>query len=677
MPQSYKHPHPHSPDLLRNRNPLRPLGPFDAKVAALAQIGAEHFFITTHTDYVPAIPLLHLPHKLYLREDMRYGTDDFTLWPQQFAQKYCHLLFIAAPGSHPGFEVMWWTPTKDDFKVGSAVTRGLGRLKHAQFQKFLPPINELVDRCKDLRRTSPALCIALFGQIIGQIVMCVEQLETLPTTYPKLLFAVASLQSAFLELDTLYNYMTIYKKRIEDYLTPSSTDTVGCFVGVFTSVPTVAQQLWVAGCPCWFVRGYEFFDEENILEIVPLREPSFELFDPEAHRNDAPPVLYSDNTTLSKIAAIHRAARETPWYRDPFETSTRVRSPSPGADAPVAVASGSRSAAGSDKQQRRAHPCTFFFTCDILVHVADGSPDPQQNPNPAKRAANAVANGGKNCGKKNIPHMTAAPAHPAPVERDRFAHLNVPHMPPSIVSWADALAAVNRAVAPSNDQDADKRYVMPEPALLVHGTPERRRMYLHHWNVLADCVTWMLRHDPQLLSTQEWKDILEGLITVHGHSNSRTYKRGAKVAVRLRPALIASNVSNVEGVLPVAPESCPKLSLEQTHETIWLVAETGFRFEFCALDRRASSEERVDSVKQCFAGHMLIARLMLKWSTKTRRPDIIQRINQTLQWSVAEMEALEQAMCRYYTQAFWEYFGHAAVVPLHLAHDVTPAAAEL
>ncbi|KAJ7683791.1 hypothetical protein B0H17DRAFT_1204925 [Mycena rosella] len=228
-------------------------------------------------------------------------------------------------------------------------------------------------------------------------------------------------------------------------------------------------------------------------------------------------------------------------------------------------------------------------------------------------------------------------------------------------------------------------------------------MYLHHWNMLADCVTWMLRHDPQLLSTQEWKDILEGLITMRGHSNSRTYKRGAKVVACLRPALIASNVSNIEGVLPVAPESCPELSLEQTHEMIWLVAKTGFRFEFCALDRRASGEERVDSVKQCFAGNMLIgvplylsqlgwaapkvedrhryvhrtARLMLKWSTKTRRPDIIQRVNQTLQWSVAEMEALEQAVCRYYTQAFWEYFGRAAVVPLRLAHDVAPAAAKL
>ncbi|KAJ7683792.1 hypothetical protein B0H17DRAFT_1204926 [Mycena rosella] len=384
----------------------------------------------THTDYVPAIPPLHLPHKLYLREDMRYGIDDFTLWPQQFAQKYCHLPFIAAPGSRPEFEVMWWMPKKDDFKVGSAVTHRLGRLKHAQFQKFLPPINELIDRCKDLRRTSPALCIALFGQIIGQIVMCVGQLETLPTTYPKLLFAVASLQSAFLELDALYNYMTIYK---------NSTDTVGCFVGAFTSVPTVAQQLWVAGCPCWFVRGYEFFDEENILEVVPLREPSFELFDPKAHGNGAPPVLYSDNTTLSKIVVIHHAAQETPWYRDPFETSTRARSPSPGADTPVAVppvASGSQSAVGSDKQQRRAHPY------------------PQQNPNPAKRAANAVANSGKN--GENIPRMTAAPAHPAPVERDRFTHLNVLHMPPSIVSWADALAAVDRAVAPSNDQDADK-----------------------------------------------------------------------------------------------------------------------------------------------------------------------------------------------------------------------------
>ncbi|KAJ7617708.1 hypothetical protein B0H17DRAFT_1220021 [Mycena rosella] len=102
----------------------------------------------------------------------------------------------------------------------------------------------------------------------------------------------------------------------------------------------------------------------------------------------------------------------------------------------------------SDKQPHRAQPY------------------PQQNPNPAKRPPNGRQNGGKNGRKKEFPRMTATPAHrltaaawggmiPTPNESDRFARLDVPHMLPPIVAWANALAAVDRAVMPSKDEEVD------------------------------------------------------------------------------------------------------------------------------------------------------------------------------------------------------------------------------
>lgn len=64
------------------------------------------------------------------------------------------------------------------------------------------------------------------------------------------------------------------------------------------------------------------------------------------------------------------------------------------------------------------------------------------------------------------------------------------------------------------------------------------------------------------------------------------------------------------------------------------------------------------------------ANLMLEWTTTSTRPNIIHRIADHWQWSLADMQALETAVCRYYTQSFWEYFGRAAVVPLRLDHNV-------
>lgn len=267
---------------------------------------------------------------------------------------------------------------------------------------------------------------------------------------------------------------------------------------------------------------------------------------------------------------------------------------------------------------------------------------------------------------------------------------------------ANALARVNRSIIPYTSNDADKKYVLPEPALLVNTTPERRRKFLHHWTLLADGFIYTLTQQPQLLRPQEWRDILEGLMTERGVHGSKTQRRSKKLQDCIRPALEASNVSDIEG-FPVPVESLPEFSLAQIREIVWRVAETSFRFELCALDKRASGKNRLDDVKTCFAGHMLVgvplemsqrgwaasmleechryvvrtAVLMLDWTTKSPRPHIIDRIAERRQWTVDNMQALEIAVCCYYTQAFWEYFGRAAVIPMRLDHDIGKEEGEL
>ncbi|KAJ6550626.1 hypothetical protein DFH09DRAFT_1086572 [Mycena vulgaris] len=66
-----------------------------------------------NVDYVPAVPSVQTPHAVFLRSDMRYGTDDPTLWPQQFAQQFCHLTAIAQKGTCPELEVMGYNAKKD------------------------------------------------------------------------------------------------------------------------------------------------------------------------------------------------------------------------------------------------------------------------------------------------------------------------------------------------------------------------------------------------------------------------------------------------------------------------------------------------------------------------------------------------------------------------------------
>ncbi|KAJ7670987.1 hypothetical protein B0H17DRAFT_1141726 [Mycena rosella] len=623
-----RQPHPHSVDLLRNQHPTSLLRPFDGNVAAHALIRVQHYFITTNANYVPAIPSLQLPHTVFLWPDMQYGTDDPTLWPQQW-----------------------------------------------MFSRFLSPINDLIPRCTELRRTSPALALPLFGKLIQQILMRLEQLQTLLTTYIKMLFAVTSLQCTFLELNALYNYMVIYKERMNKYMAPAPTDTaVAQFFGAFTAVPTVAQQLWAACVPFWFLRPYEVFDAETILAVVPLLEPMLD----DAHGKGALPVLYSGNSTVEKIAVIHCTALQTPWYHEPFETSfNRAHSPSPPSDAATPIASSSRPVA----PHLTPHTCFTFKTDTALIlslqpFLLQAVPVPLGNQ--ITSSSRVISHIHPKHWEKS-PVKPPAPAKaPATTERDKFSPLAVEGMPPSIICMANALAHVDHSVAPTH--------------LALNTTTDQHCKFLHHWNLLADGFIYMLMQHLQLLSTQEWRDVLEGLLTKRGIPSSRMYRQSVKLEEHIRPALEASSISSVKG-FPMPIQLLPEFSPEQTWETVWqthiseesvgrcqgllcrpyagwgAVGVEQVRLGFNKVERAPSLCWASTKLEESHHYVGQTATLMLNWTTKSPRPNIIRRIAEHFQWSSSDMQALESTVCRYYTQSFWEYFGHAAVVPLHLEHD--------
>ncbi|KAJ7222672.1 hypothetical protein B0H12DRAFT_1078253 [Mycena haematopus] len=560
---------------------------------------------------------------------------------------------------------MWWDAAPEDFVVGSAVTRGIGRLQNKRITDFLPFVNKIVDRCHDLKQKSPTPLSPLFRDLIENILTFIEMLQTLPTTYPKMVMTVTSLQRSCLELDALYHYVTVFKPRMDDSLSGlpqgpymDSKAVAGC-ISAFTVDPRVAQQLWWARLPFWFLRPTHIFDCENILSLVKLDEPMFD----DRVGDGAPPVVYTpNNTTEEKIAAIRSAMAQMQLYAHLFGP---VASSAPASHEPIAS-----SAPASHKP------------------IASTSASVARSKSKTSRPAPYISTGPRKAQGKG----------PAKIEHDKFKRLDIPEMPPSIASWANALAQVDRAVSPFTDDPTDRRYVFPEPALFVNSSPERRRKFLHHWMLLRDGFSYMLSQPDkcQLLHAQEWRDILEGHMTKHGNPQSKTGRRSALLEDRIRLALEACQITSLEG-FPVPLESLPEFSLAQTHEIVWQAAETSFRFEFCALDLRASQKSRVEDVKCCFAGRMLIrtplefsqrgfaaeaieqrlkyfvraATLMLDWDTRSPRPSLIGRgFLEHQNWTTTQMEGLEAVVCQYYTQAFWEYFRRAAVVPLRLDHKL-------
>ncbi|KAJ7895875.1 hypothetical protein B0H14DRAFT_2558348 [Mycena olivaceomarginata] len=294
-------------------------------------------------------------------------------------------------------------------------------------------------------------------------------------------------------------------------------------------------------------------------------------------------------------------------------------------------------------EAKSSEPLLLLFGCTPANPRA--TPIPQKNP-------------GKGYWPYAAEHKKVS-AGPAKVDHNKFVALTVSEMSP-LIDFA-GLAV-------------DTRYVLPEPALFANPDPQHCRRFLHHWKLLCDSFLFMPANRPQLLAPQQWWDVLEGHMTKRGLPDSRSYRQSKELEDVILEALEVSNVKSIEG-FPVPNKSLPEFSLGETQEIIWDVTETSLRFEFCALDRRASGQTRVDEVKKCFAGRMLVglplemskqgwastsleehhvfvgrtATLMLDWVTKSHPPKIIRCIIDRCPWSTTEMQDLENAVCWYYT----------------------------
>ncbi|KAJ7438659.1 hypothetical protein B0H11DRAFT_2104329, partial [Mycena galericulata] len=505
-----------SVDLLKNRNPLARLGSFDGRVGAIIEFNAETYFITTNADYIPALPSIAKPHKVYLRSDMRYGMDDPTLWPQPYSRTYSHLAAIPRREQRQDLELMWWQPTHADFVPGSSITRGLGKLAPSKLSQLDVAVNDIVARYRQYKSTASTTPPEFFDQLIQNLVVCMERLQLLPSTYDKTFFGLTSLQRTYLELDALLAFMTVYQPRILEfnYKDEPAYGVAPC-MGAITYEPEVAQLLKKAGLPFWFMRPTYAFFTENILKIVTPVEPPFPL------TTECPPeqpVVYSGNNTDEKIQAMSTASHMMGWYRDPFTdnaaagSSTNVGSPMH-IPAQSASASVTRTPAPRKIAPRRADPYCR---------------DP----------------GGKK-GKIS--------SGPPKIERDKFKPLLAAEMPSYLPSWINALGQVDKLAQTTSISPSDGHYLLPEPALLASPeSSQRRQKFMHHWRLLRDAFIYRLSQpgtSPLCLSSQEWRDVLEGVAERTGAHNKRTRNKRSLENV-IGSALRACGVDRLHGFPP-------------------------------------------------------------------------------------------------------------------------------
>lgn len=277
-------------------------------------------------------------------------------------------------------------------------------------------------------------------------------------------------------------------------------------------------------------------------------------------------------------------------------------------------------------------------------------------------------------------------------------------MPLPILAWQNALKAVDSSptnLDPSNRSNPhDGKYLFPEPGIFAGVTNESRRArYFATWQGTKAVLLFRAFNASSTavpLSGQEWRDFLIGNLngTFKGTRNLEAQQKFRNLFAGCLDELAI----DFDNFLPPTNTIPPSVNPPEAQEVLWELSELNFRFELMSLDRRASKTtgdeellDRQDMISRCFPNNNFIVELphatrgLASLDLKERLPVLLRLRalmrdwcgNKPMQLLLEDREALdlyseydilslEDAVARFYTQSFFNFFGRAAVIPTRL-----------
>jgi hypothetical protein len=275
------------------------------------------FYITSaNADYIPFPPLDN--RQVKLRADTRYGDDDPTQWPQPYIQFHCHLAAIPRPNTLLDHLVIWWTPTIADLTCPphSGPVSGLWKLREQKYNELRTSVQFLTKRVTKYQQSIPPdrKPIAIHPSV-KWLQQVLDQLLLVQMSLRHIEFVVRDLQRVWLNVWAILDYTEIYKPRMDGDTPP--VGGVADTIGTFTSRIRVAQDMFLAGLPCWLIRDSKTFSDEKIFRIAELFHPKdYIVLAP--HKFNYPVIFKGLSTDYQMHRAIELYARNFLCSQDPF-----------------------------------------------------------------------------------------------------------------------------------------------------------------------------------------------------------------------------------------------------------------------------------------------------------------------------------------------------------------------
>ncbi|KAF6752518.1 hypothetical protein DFP72DRAFT_815292, partial [Ephemerocybe angulata] len=423
---------------------------------------AEFFIASPNVDYIPEPPLGN-NRDVYLRADLRYGHDDYLLWPQPHSYQRPYLGAIVKPGKG----VLHWNPEVNSpayERTGSNVVK-LDRIWESQIEFCVAAVQKRMDEYQ--KALSPDIPnskeLALY--LLNLINNFWVRLISLPMSKLELRRCFRELQRFILELEALLDWETVYRRRIEG-LDPPAEKADESRLGYYTRDPLIVSEMVKAGLPVWAIHSPELLVKTRVDSLCPLTKPELVLDDP---RQKFPTIFKGRSNDPNRLQAIHTASRIILHTADVFSwVPTQSRIDGPG---------GSNNIFEDVKRQGGVKLNRPSFQ---IVHVEPLNKNERKN------------------------YMTSIVLVPP----------ETPTMPRIHKAWLDALRSIDVESFPES-LPSDRGYAFPDPSLFYDKVKRVvRKEMIYRWIQLRPSLLFRLTPNaPAALSdpylSRVWRQVLQ------------------------------------------------------------------------------------------------------------------------------------------------------------------------
>ncbi|KAJ3527973.1 hypothetical protein NMY22_g9580 [Coprinellus aureogranulatus] len=299
--------------LTHNKSDTPHANEFSYRVGAVLLDG-QFFIASPNVDYILE-PMMDAEHVVFMREDLRYGPDDYLQWPQPYHAHHPHHAAILRKPSwkHDPRAILWWTP--DNYDPGIQSTSSNSNIAFiepthlGQLRNCVSEVRASVSRYT-AKHPTPAdnnsTELALF--LLNLVRHFEVRLTSMPMTHFEARRCISGLQLFTLELEALMAWATDFWPRSCGLLPPAGevdTTRMGCVTKWAGAVTEMVR----AGLPVWFIQEVRILNHVRIDTVCPMTRPEEVIITEKPRRIPYRVIFTGRSDDLQLLQNIHAASR--------------------------------------------------------------------------------------------------------------------------------------------------------------------------------------------------------------------------------------------------------------------------------------------------------------------------------------------------------------------------------